>query len=348
MKNAMMMAAGLACVFSVASFGQDYALTVDQASSSLTSDVSMTLNASGTFIGNYDPATNPSGTQTRPGLFGGSGNQPIPYTSTINGNGLNNSSPTGGYTLTVDLVGGFAQVNGFSMDLLGGSLATIPIEQTLMFSTFHTINPSGIFIGGIPITLPVGDLTMSVLTATQVSTTSGGIVTPVGPNQYSVSVLVPVEVMSVLELSGQPVGNGLPLPAAFLVSGTLDIAGQNATLTMSVNLVPVLPPIVGPIPVATDQPVDIPTLGGGVAHLLFTSQLDSGTVDVSITGQVVSTGAVWCPVDINGDGVVDVLDFFAFIVAFNNQDPVADLNGDGFIDVLDFFAFVQAFSTGCG
>ncbi len=55
-----------------------------------------------------------------------------------------------------------------------------------------------------------------------------------------------------------------------------------------------------------------------------------------------------CPADLNGDGSVDVLDFFAFITLFANQDLAADINDDGVIDVLDFFAFITAFSAGCG
>ncbi len=54
-----------------------------------------------------------------------------------------------------------------------------------------------------------------------------------------------------------------------------------------------------------------------------------------------------CAVDMNNDGSVDVLDFFAFITAFNALDPAADLNNDGGIDVLDFFAFIIAFDVGC-
>ncbi len=54
-----------------------------------------------------------------------------------------------------------------------------------------------------------------------------------------------------------------------------------------------------------------------------------------------------CVVDINNDGNVDVLDFFAFIVAFNSGDPLADLDASGTIDVLDFFTFITLFSAGC-
>ncbi len=54
-----------------------------------------------------------------------------------------------------------------------------------------------------------------------------------------------------------------------------------------------------------------------------------------------------CPADLNNDGVVDVLDFFAFVTLFNASDPQADLNADGNIDVLDFFVFITAFNNGC-
>ncbi len=69
-----------------------------------------------------------------------------------------------------------------------------------------------------------------------------------------------------------------------------------------------------------------------------------GTINDHFT---ITKGPPPCPVDINGDGAVDVLDFFAFIVAFNNNDLVADLDGNGSIDVLDFFAFITLFAAGC-
>ncbi len=54
-----------------------------------------------------------------------------------------------------------------------------------------------------------------------------------------------------------------------------------------------------------------------------------------------------CQVDLNNDGSVDVLDFFAFISLFNSGDLQVDFNNDGNIDVLDFFAFIAAFNAGC-
>ncbi len=64
----------------------------------------------------------------------------------------------------------------------------------------------------------------------------------------------------------------------------------------------------------------------------------NGSIDITVAG---------CLVDLNGDGNVDVLDFFTFITLFNNSDPQADLNGDGNVDVLDFFEFINLFNLGC-
>ncbi len=57
--------------------------------------------------------------------------------------------------------------------------------------------------------------------------------------------------------------------------------------------------------------------------------------------------SVICLVDFTGDGIVDVLDFFAFVSLFAASDPAADLTGDGIVDVLDFFEFVRLFVAGC-
>ncbi len=61
-------------------------------------------------------------------------------------------------------------------------------------------------------------------------------------------------------------------------------------------------------------------------------------------------GSPVCPADCTGDGALDVLDFFAFVVAFNTgvpDTPCPDNDGNGVLDVLDFFAFVGQFAAGC-
>ena len=60
-----------------------------------------------------------------------------------------------------------------------------------------------------------------------------------------------------------------------------------------------------------------------------------------------SQAIVDCPPDITLDGVLDIFDVFAFLDAFEIQDPIGDFNGDGIFDIFDVFAFLDAFNTGC-
>ena len=54
-----------------------------------------------------------------------------------------------------------------------------------------------------------------------------------------------------------------------------------------------------------------------------------------------------CPGDFTGDGVVNIIDFLAFLGAYSFGDSLADLNGDNRITILDFILFLNAFNEGC-
>ena len=47
-----------------------------------------------------------------------------------------------------------------------------------------------------------------------------------------------------------------------------------------------------------------------------------------------------CPADVNSDGVVDVQDLTAVILAWGGPDPDTDINGDGIVDVQDLTAVI--------
>jgi len=54
-----------------------------------------------------------------------------------------------------------------------------------------------------------------------------------------------------------------------------------------------------------------------------------------------------CPVDVNGDGILDNGDIGAFVTAFLAGDLATDFTGDGILDNGDIGAFVVAFLAGC-
>ncbi|MCC6678612.1 MAG: hypothetical protein IT436_15875 [Phycisphaerales bacterium] len=81
---------------------------------------------------------------------------------------------------------------------------------------------------------------------------------------------------------------------------------------------------------------------------------DAGDYDCVITtdcGSALSNPASMtvsgCPVDFNGDGVIDFSDYLEFLNLFDALDPRADLNGDGVIDFADYLEFLNHYDAGC-
>ncbi len=113
-------------------------------------------------------------------------------------------------------------------------------------------------------------------------------------------------------------------------------------------------PTLGPLGLSA---ADVLVSSGGMTRLFIshsilglqpTDAIDAVSLDTLIAGSVFQTIRMKiCPADLNGDGQVDVLDFFAFVVAFGTGNPIADLDMNGQIDVLDYFAFIVAFLAGC-
>jgi len=54
-----------------------------------------------------------------------------------------------------------------------------------------------------------------------------------------------------------------------------------------------------------------------------------------------------CAADVNGDGVLNVLDFVAFQIAWQAQTPEGDCDANGIYNVLDFVCYQQLYQAGC-
>ena len=86
--------------------------------------------------------------------------------------------------------------------------------------------------------------------------------------------------------------------------------------------------------------------GGGRSSLA-----EDGTVLFKVyfedRSQALVMGAQGCYGDFNGDGDLNVLDFVAYQIAWQDMDPAADCDGNGAFNVLDFVCFQQAWQAGC-
>ncbi len=53
------------------------------------------------------------------------------------------------------------------------------------------------------------------------------------------------------------------------------------------------------------------------------------------------------PADLSRDGILDVVDVFAILTAYHDEDPKADFDGNGFIEPADLIAFLADFTAEC-
>lgn len=327
-------------------------------STSLTTTTSVFAPSAGTLIGNYDPVTNPGGTRTIPGLFGGSGNNAIPLEVDLSIDGGETTTPTGTATILTNTGAGVFAFAALDLDLLGGTSISLPISGSLLFSSFHTVNPTFIYPGGTPYNLPLGEATLTSLTVTLGPGSAEGTLTPNGDGSYALSGSISLDITPEALVLGQPFpSNTIPFLAP--VSGTLTPApdGNSATLTLllDVSAATIIP---GPIAGPENTPFDLPTLdSSNPAHVLVTLVFDQ--IDVAIAGIVngSASGPRHCKADFNLDGSGDILDFLDFFDAFGVCDgsPApcqsialdADVNSDGLVDILDFLDFLDAFGAGC-
>ncbi len=317
---------------------------------------SANVQTSGTLIGDWDPENNPTGTRTKPGLFGPFGStENLPVNVTLNGQigGPIQTAPTGTFRLTLDPAAGTVALDDLTLDLLGGTPLQRPITITLQSQPFRTRNPTSVYPGGVPITLPIGAITVSQLTATQTGGLTPGTLTETSPNTYEFAVIAPVSYTLAADFLGTPLAPP-PVPGVLALDGRIVITGQTARLTSTRAV-----ELSGTQPVGVELPefpLALPTVlpPGGTANLLMNLTLEEVGFTLDATASLVANGVVGPPLrpgDMNCDGVVNFDDIDPFVlalagpVAYGIQYPDCrwlngDCNGDGVVNFADTDAFV--------
>ena len=62
----------------------------------------------------------------------------------------------------------------------------------------------------------------------------------------------------------------------------------------------------------------------------------------SMAGLIELAGLMPCPADVNGDDVVNVVDFLAVLAAWGQSGVPEDINGDGVVNIVDFLLVLGA------
>lgn len=294
-----------------------YDMTIRANASGLAATVSLTANTAGTLIGNWDPNTNPTGTRTKSGSFGAFGeteNLPIDMTLDSSFGGPIDTTPAGAFQLVLNPALGTLEITGFSADLLGGESVALGLSVTLETETFRTRSPSSLYIGGIPITVPLGNATLLQLDATQGELPGAGTLVETGPGQYDFAATVPVELQSNLDFFGNPLAPP-PSPAVLALAGQIAVSGNAATLNSSQPLE--FAQSQDPNTTLPQIPLALPTIlpPGQTANVLLDLVLQ--TVNFSITGTNALSASGTQPAartgDLDCDGDVDFFDIDPFV-----------------------------------
>jgi hypothetical protein len=327
--------AALAGVLAAAGAASADTFVCELAPSSNASNVGqLSLPLNGTLIGDYDATTNPSGTQTRPGLFGGSGNNPINFTATIVGDAGFSASPIGSFTMDLGEDGG--TISGLALNLTGGKTQEFGITLNINYQTFRTFAPNSTFIGGftIPVPLAGGEVSGLLVTQTKPAAIISG--TP-DAEGTPFTALVPVEILLDAQFAGAPVG-GEPQTGVFPLVGRYTVKGSTITVTSSLSI-PEQTVDLPALPAIENQPLPLPTIlpPGGTANLLLNGSFSGGTISSGLSATLVAQGEreVGSNGDINGDGSVNAADLSALLAAWGSAQADADLDGNGIVNGVD-------------
>jgi len=266
-----------------AAMGQTLPFTVAPGASALDVLTTFELRLPGTLIGDYDVASNPSGTRTLPGLFGGSGNQPVDVQLDLLGT-LDVSAPASGvFSVLADTEAGTATIDGLALDLTAGGGAAAVLSLRLTYETFRTFAPDSLFPSLIPIELPLGQAAINGIVVAQSGPVAGLLAPTATAGVFDLTALVPATLSFEFDFNGQvtPVG---PLPIALPLTATLDLAACQASVAgaASAAVNQTLPP---PAPFElTDLPFPLPTLlpPGGTANLLLSVALQEIVFDAAL------------------------------------------------------------------
>ena len=331
--------------------GQDF--TIDSVASSTAGSLGTLTTTDGSLIGDFDADTNPGGTQTRPGFFGGSGNNPIPVSLDISTDTVLDLNPAGAFGLDADTSALTFMMDGLMADLLNGETVVTTAGLELIFSTFNTVNPSSIYPGGIPLPVEIEAGELSTIMITQTGPMDApGVLIPQLDNSWILAGAIPAQ----FTIAGSGFGGAgfEPAPSVFMlpITGTYVIDGDGgATVTISLDLAELSNTVdTTDLPPLPEFPFALPTLGGDTASVLFSLALTSIAVNAEGSMNLVATAdAAGCnAADVTEPfGVLDLSDLSAFVNAFGMQAPAADLDNNGVYDLTDIQLYVTTFLAGC-
>lgn len=266
--------------------------TISQPQSGLTATLANTATTSGTLLGNYDATSNPTGTRTKPGIFGSFGaTENVAVNVNTLGASLSgslNTRTSGGYRLTLDTANNTVAIENYTTNFLANGSASLPISISLSTESFRTRTPTALY-PGLPITLPIGSANLTQLGVTQVGASTGTL-TPTGANTFDFTVGTLVNLAAAFDVLGNEIALPGQAPIPFALTGSITITGNTAVVN---SLVPIdFEQSQQPGLALPQIPLALPTLGADPANVLLDLSLSNIGVDVAGTLTSVANGVL--------------------------------------------------------
>jgi hypothetical protein len=270
-----------------------YRFVIAPTSGLSTSHASVAANTSGTLIGNWDALANPTGTRTKPGLFGTFGDtENVAVNTSINfsTSGAPSVLLGGSFRMSFDSTALTVGLSNYAAVNSGPATGALATSATVTTATFRTRNPSSTYPGGIPVTIPLGDATITSLSLTQTAPSSGTLA-PDGPNRFTFTVAPMVDVTMGVNLTGNDLVLG-PTSIVLPMQGAVTFDGSTASLS---SLAPVqVNDVTNPAEALPPIPFGLPTVlpPGLTANVIFNLTLDQlttmidGSVSTNATGRI--------------------------------------------------------------
>ena len=319
-------------------------LEIDPVQSSIDGEFQQSTSMPGTLIGNWHQKTNPDGTSTLPGFFGGSGNNLIGVELTPSLGGPFDSPCMGGLSIELDTPNGLVTIENLLLTAFDNGPATFPVTLGMLYETFRTVQPDSLFPGGIPIDIPLGEGSLTTMQFEQALAVTTELA-PISTNLWSYYVDIPITVTieaTVLETKTGPIVS----PGVLQLSGTIESINNQyqfmGTTSFKSNEVVEDPPIA-----FENIPFEAPTIlpAGQIAHLLLSASAESATMITAANLHFMAFGDTLFPGDVDGDGIVGVTDLLAIIGAWGPCSGCGeDLNNDGFVNVTDLLDVIANWS----
>ena len=211
-----------------------YAFSLSPPSGLQVSSLDLSVVTEGSLIGNFDPTANPTGTRTKPGLFGSFGadeNVEVPTALKLGLSGKPQVGTGGGFTALIDLAAPSISIRDYTASMLAGTTASLDLGLGLSGSSFRT-RESGQHLSAAAgdIELPIGEASLTDLVLTQVAPGPTVPLTPMAAGVFEFETLLLATATLSLDALGNPVVVP-PIPVPLPLRGTLLLEGEAGKIT---------------------------------------------------------------------------------------------------------------------